>query len=79
MDIYSTKAEFVGRVEDVILNLDKGEVMRLSFRPFKGANLTGEDVKKIIQDESVSYDDVAEVGDVILVNNPPPARASRSG
>jgi len=77
MDLYSTKAEFVGRVEDVILNLDKGEVMRLSLQPFKGTTVSGEDVKKILQDESIAYDEVSEVGDIILVNKNPAARSPR--
>jgi len=71
MDIYTQKAMYVGKVEDVILNLEKGEVMRLSLRPFKGGQLPSEEVKKILKSESISYEDVLEVGDIIIVSKPP--------
>lgn len=71
IDIYTQKAQYVGKVEDVILNLEKGEVMRLSLRPFKGTSVSPEEVKKILQSESLSYDDVAEVGDIILIHKTP--------
>ena len=78
MSIYTTKAEHAGKVEDVILNLDRGEVMRLSLRAFKGGQLPGDEVKKILQGESISYDDVTEVGDVILINKAPQTSAKAS-
>ena len=71
MDIYSQKARYVGRVEDVILNLEKGEVMRLSLRPFKGGQLPTDEVKKILQGESISYDEISEVADIILCEKAP--------
>ena len=71
MDIYTTKAQHVGRVEDVILNLEQGEVMRLSLKSFRGSRLPAEDVRKILKEESVGYDEVAEVGDIILVEKAP--------
>jgi len=71
MDIYSQKAKYVGRVEDVILNLEKGEVMRLSLQPFRSGQLPSEEVKRILQGESISYDEVVEVGDIILCEKPP--------
>ena len=45
MDIYSQKAQFVGTVKDVILNLDKGEVMRLCLESLKGSVLSNEDLR----------------------------------
>lgn len=71
MDVYTVKANYVGKVEDVILNLEKGEVMRLSLRPFKGGMLPSDEVKKILQAESISYADVGEVGDIVLINKAP--------
>lgn len=71
MDIYTLKANYIGKVEDVILNLEKGEIMRLSLRPFKGGQLPSEEVKKILQGESIGYDEVSEVGDIILVQKAP--------
>lgn len=73
MDIYTTKAQFIGQVEDVILNVDKGEIMRLCLRSFKGAGLTRDDINQVLQAESISYDDVVEVGDIVLVQKGPQA------
>ena len=71
LDIYTERAEYVGKVEDVILNLETGEVMRLSLRPFKANTLPSEDVRKIITEESIGYNDVIRVGDVILSRRNP--------
>jgi sporulation protein YlmC with PRC-barrel domain len=71
MDIYTQKAQYVGKVEDVILNLDKGEVMRLSLKSFRSGGLPSDEVRRVLQDESIGYDDVVEVGDIILVAKAP--------
>ncbi len=71
MDIYTQKAQYVGKVEDVILNLDKGEVMRLSLKSFRGGGLPSDEVRRVLQEQSISYDDVVEVGDIILTSKPP--------
>jgi sporulation protein YlmC with PRC-barrel domain len=70
-DIYTERAEYVGKVEDVILNLETAEIMRLSIRPFRANTLPPEEVKKIISEESVGYEEVIRVGDVILVKRNP--------
>ncbi|MFH1403878.1 MAG: PRC-barrel domain-containing protein [Candidatus Altiarchaeota archaeon] len=78
MDIYTTKGQFVGRVQDVILNLEKGEIMRLSLQSFKGSSPSGEEVRRILRDESIPYEEVAEVGDIILVHKiPSPSRGRK--
>ena len=71
MDIYTQKAQYVGKVEDVILNVDKGEVMRLCLHSFKGSGLSRDDINRVLQDESVSYDEVLEVADIVLVQKAP--------
>lgn len=73
MDIYTQKAGYVGKVQDIILNLDKGEIMRLSLKPFKGASLSSDEVKSILQGESLPFDEVVEVGDIIIVQKGPTA------
>jgi len=71
MDMYTQKAQFVGKLSDVILNLEKGEIMRLSLHPLRGDVLSGDDVKRILQQESIPYEEVLEVGDIILVEKQP--------
>lgn len=68
VDIYSDKAEYVGKVQDVILNLEDGEVMRLSLKSFKANTLPRDDVRKILQEESIGYHDIIKVGDIIICN-----------
>jgi sporulation protein YlmC with PRC-barrel domain len=71
MDVYTEKAGHVGRVEDVILNLEKGEVMRLSLKSFKARTLPSDDVRRIIQEESIGYNDVVRAGDIIICRKNP--------
>lgn len=71
MDIYSKNAEHVGKVEDVILNLESGEVMRLCLKSFKAKTLPDEEVKKILQNESVGYNEVVKIRDVIICEENP--------
>lgn len=71
LEIYTRKAEHVGRVEDVILNLETGEVMRLCLRSFKARTLPEDEVKKILQTETIGYNEVIEVGDVVICKKNP--------
>jgi len=71
MEIFTRKAEHVGRVEDVILNLETGEVMRLCLRSFREKRLPESEVKRILQTESIGYNEVIEVGDVIICKKNP--------
>ena len=70
-DIFTEKAEHIGKVGDVILNLESGEVMRLSLRPFRANELPKEEVKKIIQEESIGFDEVVKLGDIIICRRNP--------
>lgn len=71
MEIYTEKAQHIGRVEDVILNLENGEIMRLSLRSFKGGALPADEVKRVLQSESIGYNEVKEVGDIIIIEKAP--------
>lgn len=73
MDIFTEKAEHIGRVADVILNLDKGEVMQLSLKSFKSDAVTGIDIRKVLQDESIAFEDVTRIGDIIICKRNPKA------
>lgn len=70
-DIYTQKGAHVGKVEDIILNLERGEIMRLSLKSFRGGVLPNEDIKKVLQAESIGYDEVVNVSDVIIVQKAP--------
>lgn len=56
LNIYNTKGEYVGIVNDVILDFDSGQVFGLA---------VGQEVG--VQNIAVPYKDVFAVGDIILV------------
>jgi sporulation protein YlmC with PRC-barrel domain len=77
MDIYTMKGLYVGKVEDVILNLEKGEVMRVSLKSFRGGVFSGDNVRQILREESIPYEEVAEVGDIVLIHKTPQRSRSK--
>ncbi len=68
MDLFTEKAEYVGKVGDIILNIDQGEIMQLSLTPLKPED---GDIRRILQEETISYEDVLKVGDIILCKKNP--------
>ena len=71
MDLFTEKAEHIGKVADVILNLEKGEVMQLSLKSFKSGSLGSFDVRRVLQEESVAFEDVVRIGDIIICKRNP--------
>jgi sporulation protein YlmC with PRC-barrel domain len=69
MDIYSDSGQYLGEVQDVIVDLEKGEVSRLLMVPWK--NIRG-DAKGALRQKSILYKSVKNVGDVVLVSAPVP-------
>lgn len=67
MDIYSDSGQYLGEVQDIIVDLEKGEVSRLLMMPMK--NVKG-DVRRTLMQKSVLYKSVKNVGDVVLVSAP---------
>ena len=72
MDIYSDGGQYLGEVQDVIVDLERGEVSRLLMIPWKNAK---GDAKGILKQKSILYKNVKNVGDVVLVSAPSPAGA----
>lgn len=67
MDIYSDSGQYLGEVQDIIVDLEKGEVSRLLMIPLKG--MKG-DMRRTLQQKSVLYKSVKNIGDVVLVTAP---------
>ncbi|MCL5239270.1 MAG: PRC-barrel domain-containing protein [Candidatus Marsarchaeota archaeon] len=67
MDIYSDSGQYLGEVQDIIVDLEKGEVSRLLMIPMKG--MKG-DMRRTLMQKSVLYKSVKNVGDVVLVSAP---------
>ncbi|MEK6954837.1 MAG: PRC-barrel domain-containing protein [Candidatus Micrarchaeota archaeon] len=65
MDIYTDNAQFVGKVYDVILDLQKGEVVRLTLEPIKVASK--DEAKRVFRDKTIMYRSVKAVEKIIIV------------
>ena len=66
MDIYSEEAGYVGKVNDMILNMESGEVVRLTTVPLKSM-VEAEASSQMIQKNSVLYKRVSSVRDIVLI------------
>ena len=66
MDIYSDGGQFLGEVRDAIVDLEKGEVSRLLMEEWRNADR--EETKRLLQNKSVLFKNIKNVGDVVLVS-----------
>ncbi len=69
MDVYTDKADFVGKVYDVIIDLQKGEAARLTLEPIRAASK--EDAKRIFKEKTIMYKSVKAVEKIIIVSSQP--------
>ena len=66
LDVYTDSAQFIGKVYDVILDLEKGEVVRLTLEPIRASSR--EDAKRIFKEKTVLYKSVKAVEKIIIVS-----------
>ena len=66
MDVYSDAGQYLGEVRDAIIDLEKGEVIRILMDEWRTADR--EEVKRLLQQKSVLFKNVKNVGDVVLVS-----------
>ncbi len=66
MDIYTDGGKFFGRVQDVIVDLERGEVVRLTTEPL--TSITRDEAKRILKEKSLLYKSVKSVEDVVVVS-----------
>ena len=66
MDVYTDSAKHLGKVYDIIIDLQKGEVVRLTLEPIKVANK--EDAKRIFKEKTVMYKSVKAAEKIIIVS-----------
>lgn len=71
LNIYTEKAEYVGRVEEVILDIKEGEVMWLSFKSLKHKTLLNEEIKQILREDTLPYTEILQVGDIVICKKNP--------
>ena len=68
-DVYTDTADYVGKVHDAILDLQKGEVVRLTLEPIK-AN-SKEEAKRIFKDKTIMYKSVKAVEKIVIISKAP--------
>ncbi|MFH1225107.1 MAG: PRC-barrel domain-containing protein [Candidatus Diapherotrites archaeon] len=66
MDIYTTGAEYKGKVFDLVINLEKGRVETITTEALRAK--TKQEAKKIISEKSIPYKTVKATKDIILVS-----------
>jgi sporulation protein YlmC with PRC-barrel domain len=65
MDIYTDSGKFLGRVQDVLIDLEQGKIIRLIMEPL--SSVSREEAKRILRERSVLYSSVKNVEDVVVV------------
>jgi sporulation protein YlmC with PRC-barrel domain len=67
MDVYTDGAKFLGKVYDVIIDLQKGEVVRLTLEPIKASSK--EEAKRVFHEKTIMYKSV-KAADRIIITSP---------
>lgn len=65
IDIYGENGKYVGKVNDVILNLEKGKVVRITTEPLRFVSKAK--AKSVLKEKSILYRNVRTVGDILIV------------
>jgi len=69
LGIYDTNGAYLGRANDFIIDLEKGEVIRITTEPIRSLANSKTDATKILQKKSVLYKRVRSVKDIIVVQH----------
>ena len=67
MDIYTTTAEYKGKVFDLVINLEKGKIETITTEALKAR--TKSEAKKIISEKSIPYNKVKAAKDILIVGS----------
>ena len=67
MDVYTDSAKQIGKVYDIIIDLQKGEVVRLTLEPIKIANK--DEAKRIFKEKTILYKSVKAADRIIIVSS----------
>ncbi len=55
----------MGKVNDIILNLETGKIVRLTTDPLR--SVSKEKAKEVLKEKSVLYKSVSAVGDIVIL------------
>jgi sporulation protein YlmC with PRC-barrel domain len=65
MDIFSDGGRYLGKVFDIIIDVEKGDIVRLTLESIQAASR--EEAQRIIRERTILYKNVKSVEDVIVV------------
>ncbi len=65
-DIYDTKGEYIGEANDLILDTEEGKAVRITTEELNRLS-SKQELSNTLKDNSVLYDRVESVSDIILV------------
>ena len=66
LDIYTDNGKYLGRVHDLIIDLEKGEIVRLTLEPLNFL-VSKDEAMRILREKSLLYKNVKSVSDVVIV------------
>ena len=66
MDIYSDGGKFLGRAQEILVDLEQGKIVRVVMEPL--SSVSKEEAKRVLREKSVLYSSVKSVEDVIVVS-----------
>ncbi len=69
MDVYNDQAKFIGRVFDVIIDLQKGEVVRLALQPINAGNK--DEAARLFREKTILYKAVRAAEKILIVSSAP--------
>ncbi len=67
LNIYDDNGRYLGKVYDVILNVETGDVVRITTEPLKKITTSREELVKTLQKKSIMFKRVKSVGDILIV------------
>jgi sporulation protein YlmC with PRC-barrel domain len=70
MDIFADNGKYLGKIYDLILDLEKGEIVRMTLESIHAASK--EEVLRIIRERTILYKNVKSVEDVVIVGKVSP-------
>lgn len=68
LDVYTDNAKFLGKINDMIVDLQKGEIARITLQPIESLMGTS---PQWIKDNTVAYRNIVSVGDIVVVSSKP--------
>ena len=67
LDVYTDSATFVGKVYDIIIDLQKGEVVRLALEPVHAGSR--EETARLFREKTILYKSVRAAEKIIIVSS----------